>query len=181
MVKAEFSLFEMPVKHLFSDSFHLAQSKLGIGPERLNPIDVRLVSNKLITSMFNAIMLRIAHVDQTMVSTPTVRMDRTVETDFTPYYPLQSTLPGIRNDLGINPAVPFKKTKDDGFTTRTATPFATNALGSKIGFIHFNLCSKLRMFFAFWRYQKRKNRRKNDGGFGEISSRRFGNACNTCF
>ena len=58
MVKAEFSLFPMQVKPLFSDAFHFSQSKLGLCPERLNPIDVRLVINKLITSMFNAIMLQ---------------------------------------------------------------------------------------------------------------------------
>src|SRR5690606_10925628 len=85
-----------------------------------------------------------------MVTPPTIRVINTVQTDFTAYYTLQSAFPGVRNNFGINPTVPFKQTKDDSFASRTTTSFTANTLWSKVRLINFYLPSKLSVFFTFF-------------------------------
>lgn len=146
MVESKFGFFQMQIKHFFTNTFHLAQSQLGISPKRFNAINVGLVISKLVTTMPNTIMFRITPIYKSVISTPTSRVDNTIQAYFTPYYTLRSTFPGIGNGLCINPAVPFEKTKDNRLATCATTTFATDTLWSKIRFISFNMSNKLDMF-----------------------------------
>ena len=140
MIKAKFSLFQMQIEHLFSDPPHLVQSKFGISPERLNTIDLRLVIGKLITSMLNPEVFRIPHIDKTVILSPAVRVDNTLQAHLTPYNMLQRAFFGIRNNFRVDPPITFKDTKDNGFTAGSTTPFSTHPLCSKIGFINLKRC-----------------------------------------
>ena len=132
----------MQIEHLFSDPPHLVQSKFGISPERLNTIDLRLVIGKLITSMLNPEVFRIPHIDKTVILSPAVRVDNTLQAHLTPYNMLQRAFFGNRNNFRVDSPITFKDTKDNGFTAGSTTPF-----WSKIGFINLNRPTKLYMFF----------------------------------
>ena len=79
MVKSKFSFFKMVIKHMFLNTFQFTQSQFGVSPKGLNTINVRLVISKFITAMFDPKMFRIADIDQSMVPTPAVRMNDTIQ------------------------------------------------------------------------------------------------------
>ena len=170
MVKTKFSLFQMKIKYLFVDTLHLAQAKLRLRPERLDPIDMRRVISKLMTSMVDSVMFRIPLIDQSMIFPSPIGVGYTVQTHFPPNDTLQGAFPGIRNDLGIDLCVAFKKTKDDRFATRSPPAFSTDSSGSEIRFIHCNLAPKLGLLFTLLRQtntnfdENRADRSDRDSG-----------------
>ena len=94
--------FKCKIKHLLADSFYFAQPKFCVGPKGLDTIDMRLLIRKLVAAMFNTIVLCITNIHKAMVATPSIRMNDAIQTDFAPYYRLQRTFSGIRNDFRVD-------------------------------------------------------------------------------
>lgn len=108
--------------------------------------------SKFILSMINPQMLAITHINQSTISTPTIRIDNTVQADFTQYNILQGLLLTIRNDFRINPALTFKYTEYRLFQGSSAAfKFAmktTLPLSAKIAFIDFYASIELFLNFT---------------------------------
>lgn len=84
-------------------------------------------------------MFLITDINQSAVTSPTVRMNDAVESDPAPNNGLQSVFLDIGNDLGIDTAIAFEDTEDDGFATGSATSFAFDSGGTEVRFIDFDL------------------------------------------
>ena len=91
------------------------------------------------------------HINQSAISTPTIRIDDAVQADFTQYNVLQGLLLTIRNDFRINPALTFEYTEYRLFQRSSAAfEFAMKAslpLGAKITFIDFY--ASIELFLKF--------------------------------
>ncbi len=96
-------------------SVHLAQPQFGLSPKGLNVVDMRRVIGKFMTAMFNSKMFCIAHIDSSMIPTPTLRMNHTIEVHRASYGLLQRTFAHIRHTFRRDPAMAFEQAKKPWF------------------------------------------------------------------
>lgn len=122
-------MFRHPVK--------LHQAMLGVAPKRFNTVNMPRTTDKLIVTMMYPEMFGKTHVNQSLITAPTVGIDDTLDTDTTSNNLLQRCFGGIGNNLGINLAPAFQNAENDGFPTRTAPVFTPDMFGTKIGFVQF--------------------------------------------
>jgi len=98
--------------------------------------------------MINAKMFTISNINQTIIATPPIRVDDTLQTDLAPYNRWQRGFRAIRYDLGIDLTVALEKTKDNCLAERSAASFSSNPSGTKERFVNFNLTGKGRLCFT---------------------------------
>ena len=106
---------------IFGYPVEFSKPSFGKTPEAFNTIDVPSTICKLILSVINAQMFRIANIDQTAITAPAIRVNNTLQGDLSQYNSLKCLLFAIRNDFGVNPAVSFENTKDGLFERSSAT------------------------------------------------------------
>ena len=94
-------------------------------------------------------MLCKSHINQTMITAPSVSIDDALNGDMSVYNLLQRGFGGIGYDFRIDLISPFEYPKDDDFTTSTASAFATNTLRTKVGFVKFNNAIKRSLLLTF--------------------------------
>ena len=97
-------MFRHPVK--------LHQAMLGVAPKRFNTVST---TNKLIVTMMYPEMFGKTHVNQSLITAPTVGIDDTLDADTTSNDLLQRCFGSIGNNLGINLAPTFQNAENDGF------------------------------------------------------------------
>lgn len=139
LVEAELGFLEVQVKHMALDAFHLGQTQLGVSPERLDTIDVRLRVGELVTAVIHAQMLGVADIDEAVIAAPAIAVDDAVQRYLAPNNLLQRGFPGVGHDLGGDPAVALEQAKDDGLAACTAPALATHATRAEVGLVHFDL------------------------------------------
>ena len=122
-------MFRYPVK--------LHQAMLGVAPKRFNTVNMPRTANKLIVTMMYPEMFGKTHINQSLITAPTIGIDDALDTDTTSNDLLQRCLGGIGNNLGINLVPAFQNAENDGFPTRTAPAFAPDTFGTEIGFVQF--------------------------------------------
>ena len=120
-----------------------------ITPKRLNTVNVLRPTSKLILPVIHPKMLCKSHINQTMITAPSVSIDDALNGDMAAYNLLQRGFGGIGYDFRIDLISPFEYLKDDGFTTSTASAFATNTLRTKVGFVKFNNTIKRSLLLTF--------------------------------
>ena len=98
-----------------------------------------LIIGKFMTAMFNSKMFCIAHIDSSMIPTPTLRMNHTIEAHRASYGLLQRTFAHIRHTFRRDPVMAFEQAKNKGFTAGTTTSFAPNSLWTNVRSIDFDL------------------------------------------
>ena len=126
----------------------LHEPPLCIGPEGFDAVDVSFAVCELVLSMVDTIMLFVAQVNKTTVTAPVIRVDDAVGLYPTADNGQQRPSGAIRDDLGIDAAAPLEDAKDRGFAIGTTTPFAFDALGTKVGFIDLDLSLNRRALFT---------------------------------
>jgi len=145
MIEPKLTLFKMQVEGRWAHSSETNQTGLGVAPETFNTVDVRSTLSEFVLAMIDAQVLAITNVDQTIVATPAVGVDHTLQLDSPPDNRLESGFGAIGNDFGIDVTVPLKDAKDDRFSKSTAPSFALDAAGTEERFVHFNLSRKGRL------------------------------------
>lgn len=123
---------------------------LGIAPKGFDTVDMLRTADKLIVTVMHSEMLRKAHVNQSLIAAPTLGIDDAIYRDMASDDLLQRDFRGIGDDFGIHFVTAFQNTKNDGFTARTATAFATNTLGTEIGFVQFHDTAQRCLSLAFF-------------------------------
>jgi hypothetical protein len=111
------------------------QTALCKGPEAFDAVDMHRADRKLIRAMVDTKMLSETDIDKAVVTTPSVGVNSHFEADFTAYYGLQRPLLTVRNDLGIDPAVPFENAEDDGLAASSPAAFPANPPRTEIRFV----------------------------------------------
>ena len=97
-----------------SHPIELLQSSLGETPEALNAIDVTAASSELVGAMIHPKMFSITHINQTVITAPTVAMDGYLRCHPTTNNGLQPGFFAIWHDLGVNLASALKQAKNRG-------------------------------------------------------------------
>ena len=148
MIESKFAFLQMQVEGSFVNSTESKQPSFGKTPEALNPVHVDAASNKFILPMIDSKMLPIAHVDQTVIATPPIRIDYTVQGDLAANNRLQRGFSAVGNKFRVDLSVALENAKDDGFPIRPAASLPFNTARPKVGLINFDLASERRLSFT---------------------------------
>jgi hypothetical protein len=108
-------------------------------PETFDAVDVHRADRELIRAMVNAKMFSETYIDEAVVATPSVGVNCHFEPYFTAYYGLQRSLLAVRDDLGVDPAVPFEDTEDDGLSASSPAAFTANSSRAEIRLVDLDL------------------------------------------
>ena len=83
--------------------------------------------------MFDAKMFSISDIDESIVITPSVRLDYVFHGNTTSDNGFQRGFGAVRNNFSVDFAIAFKNAKDDGFTRSTLAsfPFSTPPKNSR--------------------------------------------------
>ena len=119
-------------------------------PEPLNTVDMGAVPDKFVLPVIDPEMLSIADIDQTIVSTPAIRVDDAVERDTSPDNALQRGFAAVRDDFCIHRAIAFEDPEDGCFAERPAPSLAFDTPGAEVGFVDFDLTGKRRLGLAIF-------------------------------
>ncbi len=133
------------------NTIEFLKPSLSTRPEALDTVDMTLCISKFIVRVQHPEMLRVADINQSIIAAPTVRMNHGLKRNVAPNHLLQCRFTTIRHDLGIDRAVAFEDTEDDGLATGSAPSFASNSASTEVTFIHFDFTGKGRGTFTFFR------------------------------
>ena len=116
----------------------LSQSHFSKAPETLDAVNVIPAINELVCTMIDTIMLVVADVDQSVVTTPTIGVNNAFRIDSASDNPLKSLLRGVGDYLGINLVSALQETENDGFTISSSPSFSSDSFGAEIALIDFH-------------------------------------------
>ena len=148
MIESKFTFLQMQVEGSFLDPTESEQARFGKTPEALNPIHMDSASDKFILPMIDSKMFAIAHIDQPIVPTPSIRIDHTVKGNLATNNRLQCGFPAVSNEFGVDLPIALENAKDDRFAVGSTAPFPLDTSCAKIRFIHFDLACKRRLSFT---------------------------------
>src|SRR5947209_2676871 len=120
------------------NSMKLLQAMFSETPETLNPVDMVRASGKLILSVIDSVMLRVANINESGVTTPSIRMDNCLKSKATANNSLKRGLRAVRHDLRIDFAVRFQQTEDRSLATGSSASLASNSSSTEVRFINFD-------------------------------------------
>jgi hypothetical protein len=104
--------------------------------------------NEFIQSMVDAEMLFIPQVNESIVSSPAIGMDDTLNAHSPSDNPLQRGSSTIGNDFRINFSVPPEDPKNDSFADCSPATLAFDPTSAEVTFIDFNLARKRGLLFT---------------------------------
>ena len=114
VVKAELGFFQVQIKGLGGNAIELGEPSFGVAPERLNAVDVVFAPCEFVVAVVDPEVLVKADVDQAVIATPTIGMDDGARVDLAPDHCLQRGFGAIGDDFGVDLALAFQDTEDDG-------------------------------------------------------------------
>ena len=141
MVEPKLALLEMQMKALFFQAPKTSQAGFGVPPKAFYPIDMTRAASKFIVAMIDPEVLLVSQVHQTVVPSPSIGMDDTLNVDSAPDHGLQGGTAAIRHDLSIDPAFPLENPEDNGLCTRTSAAKTFDSPWPEIAFINLNFAS----------------------------------------
>ena len=145
VVKAKLGFFEVQFEGLCWDAVELGESSFGITPERLDAVDVAFTGSEFVVAVVDPEMLVETDIDQAIIATPAVGMDDRTQVDFAPDHRLERGFGAIGDDFGVDLALAFEDTEDDGFAGSAAPAFAPDPVRAKVRFIDFDSTGQRRI------------------------------------
>ena len=88
MIEPKLTLFKMQIKSRFRKSPELGQSHFSDAPEVFNSVNMGLAVCKFVVAMLNPVMLFIAQVNETVITFPSIGVDRAFKFHLAPDYRL---------------------------------------------------------------------------------------------
>jgi len=138
----------MQMKSLFAHTSESEKPGFGITPEAFDSVDMAFAMDEFILSMVDPKVLFITKVNESIVTSPTIRMDNAFKAHTASDNRLQRGSPAIRDNFGIHFPVAFEDAKNNSFTESSTASFAFNPPSAKEAFINFNLSGKRRLPFT---------------------------------
>ena len=120
MVEPKLALLEIQMKALFFQAPKTSQASFGVPPKAFNPVDMTRATGKFIVAMIDSEMLLVPQVHQTVIPSPSIGMDDTLNVDSASYHGLKGGAAAIRYDLSIDPALPLENPEDNGLCASTS-------------------------------------------------------------
>ena len=84
MVEPKLTFFEMQIKSGFGQTSKLRKAHFGNTPKVFDAVNVRFFIGEFIISMLHPIVLFITQINETIVTSPSIRMDGAFNIHFTP-------------------------------------------------------------------------------------------------
>ena len=85
MVKPKLTFFKMQIESFWTHATEANKTTFRIAPETFDPINVSATFGKFVPAVIDTQVLAVANVDQTVITTPAVRIDDTIKFNFTAY------------------------------------------------------------------------------------------------
>ena len=85
VIKAEFGFFQVQVKRMSCYAVKLYQTVFRITPKRLDTVNVLRSTSKLILPVMHPKMLCKSHINQTVITAPSVSIDDALNGDMSAY------------------------------------------------------------------------------------------------
>ena len=105
----------------------LLETMFSITPEALDAVDVCRAAHELAVPVVDPKVLRIAHVNQSVVAAPAVRVDDRFGSHTTATNGLKRGFLAVWDDLRVDAPVTLEEAEDDGLATGSATSLATHS------------------------------------------------------
>ena len=119
----------------------LLQSSFGKTPKALNPVDMTAAHSELIVAVLHSEMFGIADIDQPIVTSSSIAVNRHLNRHAASYDGLQRGFLAIGHDLGVDTTVSLKQSKNRCLASGSATALASNTTRAKIAFIDFDFAT----------------------------------------
>ena len=129
-------------------SVELLQPVFSITPERFNAIDMVLAPSKLIGTVIHSKVFIETYVYQSIIATPTVRVDHRIGCYMPPYYRLQCGFGTVGYDLGIDSTVSFQQSKYNRLAIGATATLTSDTARTKVRFVNFNCTLERRLLFT---------------------------------
>ena len=126
------------------------QSGFGEAPEAFNAIDMGFASDEFILSMIHPQVLAISDIDQAVVTPPAIGIDDAIQGNVTSDNRLERRLSAVWNDFCVDRSVALKNTKHSRFTVSAASSLTSDAPGTEVGLIDFDLARERRLKLAIF-------------------------------
>ena len=110
----------------FRQALELGQPDFGQAPEAFDAVDMNGSFRKLVAGMFDADVAR-AEIDEAVVAAPATGVDDGARVHPAADNPLQGGLRAVRDDLGIDVALPLKDAENDRLAVGAAPPPALHS------------------------------------------------------
>ena len=124
MIESEFAVFQVKIEDQRAHPPKTSHPGFGEAPKSFNPIEMGRTRNKLVLPMIHPKVFPISDVDEAIITSPAVGVDNALQGHFSTNNALKSVYPPIRNDLGIDFSVSFKKTENGSLSESSAGPFS---------------------------------------------------------
>ncbi len=144
MIKPKLTLFQMKIEGMFLHSPETNQASFGICPKAFNAVYVALLIGEFILAVLHSVVFLITKVYQAVVPAPSVRVNNTFRVYAATDNALQGGSGAIRDDFSVNPALSFKKAKNNSFASGSSPSQSTNTKSAKVAFINLNLARNRR-------------------------------------
>ena len=137
MIEAKFRFLEVERKGLFAYAMKLCHAVFCKAPKAFDAVDVVRSDGKFVVAVKDAKMTFVAEVDQAIVATPSIGVNRRIQFGMPANHRLQSGSGDIRHDLSVDFVIAFEQAEHDGFAARSAPAAAAHAARAKVRFIGF--------------------------------------------
>ena len=135
MIKTKFGFFQVKIKSTLRHAIEFCQTSFCETPERFDTVNMAFAIDKLTIPVMNPEMLIKADIDQSIITTPSIRMDHGIWRYMSADNGLQRCFRTIRNNLCIHFALALKHTKDNCFAISATASFTSKTLCAKVGSI----------------------------------------------
>ncbi len=102
----------MQIKSFWRHAVELVQSSFGIRPKTFYSVDMNITDGENIVRVIDSQMFGVAHINQSVVAAPAIRINYRIKRDLAANNVLQRFLSRVRDNLGKNRAVAFVNSKD---------------------------------------------------------------------
>src|SRR2546428_201402 len=135
MIPAPFRFLEMEKEELRTNATQLDETKLGVAPKALDPVDVILAAGELVFVVVNAPMFVTAQ-EQAIVAEPAVGIDGRLGKHLSLDNRLQFCPGAVFHHAGKDLAAAFEQPDHRRLASGSASTPATDPPWAKIGFIN---------------------------------------------
>lgn len=113
-------------------------------------VDVVRPQGKLVVAVADAMMPRVAKIDQAVVAHPAIGVNDRWQIGMAANHGPQRGFCDIGNNLGVDLVIAFEQTEHDGLGAGSSSAFAAHAPRAEVGLIGFEVALERRMTRAFF-------------------------------
>ena len=148
VIEAVFGFLQVQIKRMSGHPVELHQTSFGIASKALNAVDMRTAPSKLIAAVVAPQVLVNAHIDQAVISAPTVGVNHACNIGLAPDDGLKDGLRSIGDDLAVHTLASLEQSKNHCLATCPTAPKTTHPARPEVRLIGLELALQERHLLA---------------------------------